>query len=218
MSLKNKALIAVTVIIAIIAVYSFVMIRKIYTPTTGDKIGTYAHPAKALLVIDVQEDYTGAKSKTPLFKNVDGQIAAINGLIDTASKSGMQVVYIRQLFDNNLMTRRFIGRTIEGLPGAELDSRIKVINDNDFTKKISDAFSNPRLDDFLRSRQVDELYLTGLDGVYCVHKTALGGMNRGYKVAVVTDAVMSQKKMPEVLKLYEKDGIGKITSDQLLAM
>lgn len=61
-----------------------------------------------------------------------------------------------------------------------------------------------------------ELYLTGLDGVYCVYKTALGGMNRGYNVTVVTDAVISSKKMEDVLKLYKENGVATITSDMLL--
>jgi nicotinamidase-related amidase len=217
MTLKKVALTAVAVIILIAAVYLFVMFRQIYTPTTGERIGAYPQPAKALLVIDVQQDYTGPKSNSS-YEDVEPRIRTINRLIEAAAQAGVHVVYIRQLFDNNLITRTFIGKTIEGLPGAEIDSRISIINGNDFTKKISDAFSNPRLDGFLKAHQVNELYLTGLDGVYCVHKTALGGINRGYKVAVITDAVMSRKKMAEVLKLYEKDRIPTTTSDRFSAL
>lgn len=218
MSLTKKILIALAAVIVLGGGFLFLAYRKMYTPTTGPKIGVYAAPAKALLVIDVQEDYTGVGGKKePLLENVDGQIAAINKLIEKAAASGTQVVYIRHLFDNNFITRTLVDRTIEGFPGTEVDRRVKVINKNDFTKKISDAFSNPQLSEFLTAHQVNELYLTGLDGVYCVHKTALGGMNRDYKVAVVTDAVMSREKMEDVLKLYAKDGVATITSDALLA-
>jgi hypothetical protein len=41
----------------------FASFKQIYTPTTGAKISKYANPQKALLVIDVQEDYTGLKGK-----------------------------------------------------------------------------------------------------------------------------------------------------------
>jgi len=92
-----------------------------------------------------------------VFKNAEAQIGTINRLINSASKSGMKVVYIRQVFDNNSFVRLFVGRTIDGMPGTELDSRIKVINQNDFTKKISDAFSNQRLEEFLIQNQVDEV-------------------------------------------------------------
>jgi nicotinamidase-related amidase len=217
MSLVKKILITVVIVVLAVGTLLYFEFKKIYTPTTGPKISSYADPAKALLVIDVQDDYTGVSGrKEPIYKNVDDQITRINKLIDKASSSGMKVVYIRHLFNNNIIMRKMIGRTIEGLPGTDLDTRIKVVSTNDFTKKISDAFSNPRLSEFLTAHHVNELYLTGLDSVYCVYKTALGGMNRGYHVTVVTDAVMSRKKMEDVMKLYKESGVATITSDMLL--
>lgn len=217
MSLVKKISIIVIIVILAVGTLLFFEIKKMYAPTTGTRIGSYVDPAKALLVIDVQDDYTGVSGrKEPIFKNVDSQIATINTLINNASSSGMQIVYIRHLFSNNFITRNMIGRSIEGLPGTELDARIKVVNANDFTKKISDAFSNPKLSEFLTAHHVNELFLTGLDGVYCVYNTALGGMNRGYHVTMVTDAIMSSKNMEEVLKLYKEKGVATITSDMLL--
>ncbi len=193
--------------------------KQLYTPTTGKHIAKYANPRKALLIIDVQEDYTGLKGKQPpLFKNVEGQIATINALIDHALKSGMEVAYIRQVFNNNIITRLIPGRTIEGLPGTEIDARIKIVNRNDFTKRISDAFSNPRLENFLITNQVDEIYLVGLDAAYCVYYSALGAHNRGYRVTVVRDAVMTRKDMNDVLKLYNEGSIGLTSSGELMGM
>ena len=217
MSIKKFLFIAITALLIICTVFVFIAVKKIYTPTKGSKISQYAVPKKALLVIDVQEDYTGLKSnKSPLFKDVDGQILKVNRMIEAAAGAEMEVVYIRQIFDNNFIARLFINRTIEGLPGTELDSRVKMINKNDFTKKISDAFSNPLLEQFLIKNQVNELFLVGLDAAYCVHKTAVGGLNRGYKVSVVKDAVMTRKNMADILKQYEKDGIAIITIEGFL--
>jgi len=56
------------------------------------------------------------------------------------------------------------------------------------------------------------------DAAYCVHKTALGALNRGYKVTVVDDALMTRKNLSDVLKQYEKDGIPTITSGKMIAM
>ncbi len=216
MSFKKCAVISSAVIIVAIAAFGFVVFRKIYTPTQGKKIAEYRNPQKALLVIDVQEDYTGLNGKQPvLFKGVEREIAAINGLIEKAGDSGIKVAYIRQIFDDNIISRLLGGRTIEGQPGANLDSRIRVIDNNVFTKKISDAFSNPGLDEFLIQNRVNELYLAGLDGAYCVYYTGLGARNRGYKVFAVTDAILSRKDMGEILKRYEKAGIGLVTSKEL---
>ena len=214
---KKHILISLLVIVALAAAFVVIMAKKIYTPTQGTIISKYANPRKAILVIDVQEDFSGLKGKQPVpIKDAGGQIAVINRLIDYASGAGMEVVYIRQLFDDNFMMRNIVGRAIEGQPGADLDARIKVINRNDFTKKISDAFSNPGLDKFLIEHQVDDLYLVGLDAAYCVYYTALGAKNRGYKVTVVKDAVMTGKDMDDILKQYEKHGIATTTSKVII--
>jgi nicotinamidase/pyrazinamidase len=217
--MKKFVLIFLALLLVITAGGIIAVAKRIYTPTKGNQIVTYANPRKALLVIDVQEDYTGLRSKQPpLFKGVEREIATINKLIDRASQAGIEVAYIRQVFDNNFITRFLVRRTIDGLPGTEVDPRVKIINQNDFTKKISDAFSNPRLEEFLINNQVDEIYLVGLDAAYCVYYTALGARNRGYKVTVVRDAIMSRKNMNDVLKSYEKDGIGLTSSKELIGM
>jgi len=219
MSVKKHVLIFLVAITLIVTAAVIAVAKKIYTPTEGKRISRYISPQKALLVIDVQEDYTGLKGKQPpVFKNAEAQIGAINRLIDSASKSGMKVAYIRQVFDNNFFVRLFVGRTIDGMPGTELDSRIKVINRNDFTKKISDAFSNQRLEEFLIQNQVDEVYLTGLDAAYCVYYTALGALNRGYKVSVVKDAVLTRKNIDDILKSYTEKGVVLTTSSEITGM
>jgi len=216
MSIKKYITISLAAIVVILAMIVVAVMKKMFTPTEGAKIAAYANPQKALLVIDVQEDYTGLKGKQPsLYKNIEPQLAAINGLIDKASKSGARVIYIRQIFDDNVISRLLGGRTIEGKPGTELDSRISVVSRNDFTKKRSDAFSNPRLDDFLISNQVNEVYLVGLDAAYCVYNTARGALNRGYKVKVVKDAIMTRKNMSDILKRYEQENIPVTASSEI---
>jgi nicotinamidase/pyrazinamidase len=72
------------------------------------------------------------------------------------------------------------------------------------------------LESFLILHQVGNLYLVGLDAAYCVHKTALGALNRGYKVTVVKDAILARDDMNDILKRYEKDGIAVTTSKELV--
>ncbi|AOT72732.1 cysteine hydrolase family protein [Geosporobacter ferrireducens] len=181
--------------------------KKMYTPTQGEKIKKYEKPCKALLVVDVQEDLTGPGAVKP-YKDTEEKIVMINKIIQYASDSGMEVAYIRHGFKDNFINRTLTrSRLINGQPGIEVDSRINVINKNDFTKKISDAFSNIDLNKFLIDKQVDEVYITGLDAVYCVYYTSIGALNRGYKVTVIEDAIMTHKNMSDVVRLYEKSGI-----------
>jgi nicotinamidase/pyrazinamidase len=217
MSLTAYILISLLAAVLIFFAALMAAFRKIYTPTKGKPIIKYTAPKRALLVIDVQEDYTGLRGKQPVpFRDVDKQIAAINRLIENSSQSGLNVICIRQIFANNPLTRLLIGRAIEGMAGTELDARIKVINQNNFTKRISDAFSNPEFEEFLISNQIDELYLAGLDAAYCVYATAMGAANRGYKVRVITDAVMSRKKMEDVMARCEKNGITAVSSNDII--
>lgn len=217
MSVLGYILISVIIIVVIVALYIIIFCKKIITPTQGKRIGEYENPRKALLVIDVQEDYTGINGKQPVpYKDVEEQIATINKLIDYASNSGIEVAYIRQTFDNNFVAHLLGGRAIEGQLGVEFDSRIRIVNKNDFTKKISDAFSNPRLEEFLFKNHVNEVYLVGLDAAYCVYYTALGAINRGYKVVLINDAIMTRKNMGDILKRYKKNDILLSSSKEMI--
>ncbi|AOY74498.1 cysteine hydrolase family protein [Clostridium formicaceticum] len=189
--------------------------KKMYTSTKGEIIKKYENPRKALLVIDVQEGITGRMALKP-YKDTEEKIKMINKVIQHASDTGVEVVYIRHAFKDSFIYRMLTrGRLIEGHPGVEIDSRIKVISENNFTKNISDAFSNVDLDKFLITNQVNELYLVGLDAVYCVYYTAIGALNRGYKVNVIEEAILTHKTQEEVAKLYQKSGI-KLSSSKTL--
>jgi nicotinamidase-related amidase len=97
-----------------------------------------------------------------------------------------------------------------------IDRRIVKINNHDFEKNRTDAFSNGALEQFLIDRQVNELYLTGVDAAYCVYYTALGAKNRGYMVKVVLDAVASRSDMNKIMERYRRRGIATVTSRELL--
>lgn len=183
-------------------------------PTRGEKIEKYSDSRKALLVIDVQEDFTGKTAKPPFpYKNSGELIASVNGAIKNATDKGFIIVYIQQEFAGftGKITSRLFGKgtAVKGNPGTEIDQRISIINDNIFPKPKGDAFSNPELGKFLVENRVDELFLTGLDAEFCVYHTACGALNRGYGVNAVRDciALRAEKKWDALMKKYERKGI-----------
>jgi nicotinamidase-related amidase len=197
--------------LALIAV--IMLVRSMFTATNGKKIANYPEPRKALVVLDLQEAYAGDGARPPVTNSpASGFFHTVNRLIDQAAESGVEVAYIRQVFGNNFMVRLHGGRR-QGK--VVIDRRVKLINGNDFEKNRTDAFSNRQFEQFLIDRQVGELYLLGVDAAYCVYFTALGALNRGYRVTVITDAVLSRKGMAEVLERYRRKGITFITSEQL---
>ena len=214
MSIQGFVLILLVIIAIFALVAVIVLIRSMFIATKGRIISTYAEPRKALVVLDIQEGYSGTNTRQPVTRHpATGMIATVNRLIDKAAESGMEVAYIRQVFGNNLIVRLHGGRS---RGKVIIDRRIKVINGNDFEKNRTDAFSNRQFEQLLIDRHVDELYLVGVDAAYCVYYTALGALNRGYKVTVVKDAVVSRKSMAGVLERYGRKGIAVITSEQLI--
>jgi nicotinamidase/pyrazinamidase len=214
MSLKTALLVLLLSLLSLLLAAVAMVVRSMFTATRGKKIARYPTPRKALVVLDLQEGYRGTNHRQPVtIPPATGLIATVNRLIDSAALAGMEVAYIRQVFGNNLFVRLH-GGSKQGR--VVIDRRVKVVNGNDFEKNRTDAFSNGAFGQLLIDRQVDELYLVGVDAAFCVYYTALGALNRGYKVTVVTDAVISRNKMEGVLAKYRRKGIGVITSNELL--
>lgn len=161
-------------------------------PTKGPKIGKYPSPRTALLIIDIQEDYTGPQAKKR-FRDGDRIVGVSNALLAQAQAKGAVVVYIKNVIDNPIISTFTGGLNAPGASGTEMDRRlIKVADAMTFTKNRSDAFSTLELDAHLRENQVDQLLITGLDGAYCVNATARGALNRGYQVTLFQDGIATE--------------------------
>ena len=210
----QSLLIVFALVLLLGSIAGFTMYRSMFVATRGRKIPVYSNPCKALVVLDLQEGYSGSGARQPVTAPPSGgMLATVNRLIDMAARSSLEVAYIRQVFSSNLFVRMHGGRRTGKVI---IDRRITVINGNDFEKNRTDAFSSKEFEKLLIDRQVDELFLVGVDAAYCVYYTALGGLNRGYRVTVVADAVATRSDMATVLKRYKQKGIGIITSRQLI--
>jgi nicotinamidase/pyrazinamidase len=182
---------------------------------------SFNNPQKALLVMDIQEDYTGTTAKPPYpYKDSERLITNVNKIIEDASKKGIIIIYIRQEFDGFVgrMMSKFVGHgtAIKGNPGTEFDKRINITSDHCFTKPMPDAFTNPKFEELLNDKQVNELYIAGLDAAGCVYFTAKGALKHGYNVAVIKDGIvlLAESKWDELLEKYKKDGIIIISSEE----
>jgi nicotinamidase-related amidase len=82
------------------------------------------------------------------------------------------------------------GIALKGSHVSAIDKRIEIVAANIFSKSKGDSFSNPGLEAFMIKNRINGLYLTGLDAEYCVYATAKGGLNRGYKVNIITDTII----------------------------
>jgi nicotinamidase/pyrazinamidase len=234
MKKKKKILMVIAAIVLCILCFVGAMIGSLVSlslPTMGEQISSYENPQKALLVIDIQEDFTGTTTRFPYpYKNSEHMINTVNTLTEDAINKGIAVIYIRQEFSGlwgkiiSSVTSTLVsgksskGSALEGTPGVQIDQRIVKRSDYEFPKSKADAFSNPDLEALLVELQVNELYLVGLDAEYCVFNTAQGALNRGYTVHIITDAVAlgHEEIWDDLLQKYQDAGISLLTSEQFL--
>lgn len=178
------------------AVYTIWGMRRIGIATLGDKIDRAARPEIALLVIDMQKDFTDLNGKKSWDSDyLEERIGRINKLAADTKDAGQPVITIRQIFapgyTSFLVRLLGQGRGATGSSGLDLDERLSFAADADIVKCIGDAFSSPDLNALLKNYRVGHLKLAGLDGNYCIKNTAEGAINRGYDVDIIETAVLS---------------------------
>lgn len=199
-------------IISIIGILVFcigiIALRLIYLSraTKGDSIAKYESPKSAFLVLDIQNDTLGISE----YGNTKPLMANINKAIKYANGANMEIIYTKQEFTQNPFNS-FIsnGMYQANSDGADLYNELSVQSDNIFSKLRTDAFSEEHFENHLIKNEINTLYIVGADASSCVYKTALGGINRGYRVVILEDSIFSIKrdKLNTILEKYQTKGI-----------
>lgn len=123
-----------------------------------------------LLIIDMQEDYTGEKrNKKRFLYDVEKLLGNVNHKIDLYSN--LNIVYIKNQFF-------FESKDSE----KKLSKGMKVVSNQIYIKRNRNAFKNKEFANFLKKKNVTELEIIGIDGNYCVKATAIAALKLGYEV------------------------------------
>ena len=126
MSVKTVVLLLLAAVALAVLAALVTFVRSMFVATRGRKIAPYPEPRRALVVLDIQEGYTGTATRQPVtIPPATGMLATVNRLIDWAEASGAELAYVRQVFGNNLIVRLHGGRR-QGR--VIIDRRIRVIN------------------------------------------------------------------------------------------
>jgi nicotinamidase-related amidase len=158
---------------------------------------------KALVVIDMQNDYLCDKRK-PMFSYDSKDLTAnVNASIAEYKAKGWDVIYIAQIFPNIITNKWFIGFSIKGTEGAELYSGLDKVSDLYFDKKLPDTFSSKKFCEFVKAKRYNEMALCGLDECGCVGATAKGAVKRGIKTYMLTDSIGRRFPEDKVNKMRE---------------
>ena len=131
---------------------------------------------EAFLIIDMQEGYIGDKRQTEAFKNT---VAHINYVSDLFRKAGKPVIFVKDISEGDSSEYDFV---------AEL---VKTKEDDEIKKLDNNSFWNTTLQELLQKKNVDFVVLAGQAAEYCVTATYFGALERGYKVAMLQNGILS---------------------------
>lgn len=166
-----------------------------------------AVPRHALLVVDMQEHRgVPSGSYSPSKAARDRLIETINGVSELAARSGVMVVYAHQNLSHFTKVLSHVRtRRTGGYHAVELDAGLRTVSEFNFPKPAPDAFSNSRLDPFLREKGIDHLFIVGVDGVTSINQTAHSALALGYRVTFIQDGIFttSEDRWKRLLKVFE---------------
>ncbi len=175
---------------------------------------------RALLVIDVQRDFSEPDGKLPVCRaQADQIIGVINTLTERFSSQNLDVIYIVHEWSNRLIQFLVRNAAAKGTPGAERDRRLMVAGNLKFTKFSASAFTNEEFSEYLRSKGIRHLYVTGLAAEHCVNATIEGAIRDGYAVTAVSDGIAAKrcKNLERSLAGYARKGAAVLPSSEVLS-
>lgn len=131
----------------------------------------------ALLVIDVQNDLVDALPS----ERSSALLEIIADLVSNARARRMPVVYVRHNEDDGPLR-------LGALPWEIAAAIAPQPGDPIVEKRFGDAFLETDLGELLKTRNVDELIVCGMQSDFCVNATTRGAIALGYRVTLVEDA------------------------------
>lgn len=155
--------------------------------------------SKALLVIDVQNDYFPG-GQFPLW-NADVVLQNVEQAIAKAQARRIPVVIIQHLANSELGIAPFFNK---GTPGADVHPRILATAPEApiVVKEFADSFVNTTLEETLSRGGTTELLICGMMTQNCVTHTAISKSAEKYKVSILVDCCTTVSEMLHKIALH----------------
>ena len=161
--------------------------------TEGPKIDS--RPNTALLLIDLQTVFWESEAYDEETKR--RTLENITTLVTEAKAQNNSIIAIRQEWSEpatRLIAKLTMkGQAVAGTPGTEVAKPFNTMFTHEVVKRVQDGFETGELDALLESLNVGKVIIAGLDGEYCVARTAEAALNRGYDVELATNGIMTSR-------------------------
>ncbi|MFZ4857434.1 MAG: cysteine hydrolase family protein [Desulfuromonadaceae bacterium] len=154
--------------------------------------------SKALLVIDVQNDYFPGGT-FPLW-NTDAVLENTLRAIEAAQVKGLPVIIIRHIADSSRGLAPFFN---EGTNGVEVHPAITAAAPDApvVIKSFADSFHQTNLEEVLGKLGVTELLVCGMMTQNCVTHTAISKVAEKYPVSILSDCCTTVSKILHLIAL-----------------
>lgn len=155
--------------------------------------------SKALLVIDLQNDYFPG-GKFPLW-NTDATLQNTERAIRMANAQGIPVIMIQHIANRSLGIAPFFNH---GTIGAEVHPRILAAAPQApvVVKEFADSFVNTTLEETLTKLGATELLVCGMMTQNCVTHTAISKSAEKYDVLILADCCTTVNEMLHNIALH----------------
>lgn len=152
--------------------------------------------SKALLVIDVQNDYF-PDGKFPLW-NTDKVLANIVQIIERAKADLISVIFVQHVVKGEQPP--FFG---EDTPGVEIHPLLLAVSPESLVveKRHADSFLETTLEEMLQKLDITELLVCGMMTHNCVTHTAISQAAEKYGITVLPDCCTTVSEMIHLLAL-----------------
>ncbi len=155
--------------------------------------------SKALLVIDLQNDYFPGGA-FPLW-NTDVVLKNIEQAIAKANSLGVPVIHIQHFANSKQGIAPFFN---PGTPGADIHPRILAAAPKApiVIKEFADSFEKTTLEETLTRLGVTELLVCGMMTQNCVTHTAISKAADKYKVTILPDCCTTVSEILHLIALH----------------
>lgn len=165
---------------------------------------------KYILVVDMQE--IGTKQ---LLKPKDAQNLLNNVNLVISKADTEKVIYVEAIMAKLHVSLSKL--SVEFEPGLALDNRLLIVGNTRIIKTKANTFKSEQFQKHIKETGATEFVIVGLMAEHCIRATALGGLQEGYSITVISDAIAAQSEQSkkETLSELEKAGANIISLNEL---
>ncbi len=147
---------------------------------------------KALLVIEMQNDYLWEKRKAKFPYDTEKLVAAVNGAIAAAEAEGTDVIVLQQVFPDTPTNHLVFGFCIEQTEGVKLYAGVQAANAVCFEKNTADPYLTKDFADYVQAQGYDTFLLCGIDEYGSISGAAKAALRHGAAAVILKDCTATR--------------------------